>query len=257
MPLFKENFLGQKIWVKRLVIRVFGSFVWFRFNIHNRSKIRGAEIFQKLPDKKVIIISNHQTYFADVSFFYLAIYSALNNFPNNMRFPGYLFCKKTNLYYVAAEETMKSGLLPKLLTLTGGVTITRSWRSAGENVRRKVDKSEVQNIDKAIEDGWVITFPQGTTSPYAKGRIGTAILVKKHQPIVVPVVIDGFRRAFDKKGIATRKKKTTLKMRVKEPLKIDYDATVEEIMAQMMDAIEQSPDYDHIENIKKQEPVQN
>ena len=28
-------------------------------------------MFNKLPDKKVLIISNHQTYFADVSFIYM------------------------------------------------------------------------------------------------------------------------------------------------------------------------------------------
>lgn len=254
MPLFKENFLGQKIWIKKLIIRFFGIFVWFRFNLVHRSELRGAKVFRELPDKKVIIISNHQTYFADVSFFYLVIYGALRGFPDNMRFPGFIFCRKTNLYYVAAQETMRSGFLPKILTLAGGVTINRSWRSAGENVRRKVDKSEVQNIDKAIMDGWVITFPQGTTAPYAKGRVGTAILAKRHQAVVVPVVIDGFRRAFDKKGIVTKKKKSLLKMKVKEPLDLDYEnLTVEEIMEKMMAAIEQSPDYDQMEHLKKQE----
>jgi 1-acyl-sn-glycerol-3-phosphate acyltransferase len=255
MLLFRENVLGQKIFLKRLVIRLFGTFVWIRFNINNRSEIQGSELFQKLRDKNVLIISNHQTYFADVSFFYLTIYSALKGFTDNMKFPGYLFCRKSNLYYVAAEETMKSGIIPKMLILTGAVTINRNWRADGKNVRRKVDRAEVENIDKAMKDGWVITFPQGTTTPYSKGRVGTAFLVKKHKPIVVPVVIDGFRRAFDKTGIATRKKRSTLKMIVKQPLDIDYDASIEEIMEQMMGSIEQSSDHDVIEKIKKHESI--
>ncbi len=255
MPLFRKNVLGQKIFLKRLVIRIFGTLVYARFNFVYRTKVQGTKLFQELPDKNVLIISNHQTYFADVSFFYLVIYCALKGFPDNLRFPGYLMCRKSNLYFVAAEETMKSGLLPKILILTGAVTINRNWRSDGKNVRRKVDRGEVDNIDKAMKDGWVITFPQGTTTPFAKGRIGTAFLVKKHKPIVVPVVIDGFRRAFDKTGIATKKKKSVLRMIVKEPLDIDYDGTVEEIMAQMMGSIEQTSDFDQMEKIKKQEPI--
>lgn len=246
MPLFKKNIFGQYIFVKRLIIRFFGTIVYFRFNWRNKPQIEGAELFQNLPDKKVIIVSNHQTYFADVSFFYHAIYSALVGRPNNMRYPGYLFCKKHNLYYVAAEETMKSGLLPKLLSLSGAVTVNRSWRANGKNVRRKVDRSETKNIDKAIENGWVITFPQGTTKPYAKGRIGTAILIKKHQPIVIPVVIDGFRSAFDKRGLKLKKKKSTLKMKVKAPLEINFDDKVEDILGEIMDAIEQSPKFDYM-----------
>lgn len=227
--------------------------VYFRFNFRYKARIEGAEIFQNLPDKNVLIISNHQTYFADVSFFFHAIYAAISGRPNSIRYPGYLRCKKHNIYYVAAEETMKAGLLPKILALSGAVTINRSWRANGQNVRRKVDRKEVENIDKALLDGWLITFPQGTTTPYAPGRIGTAIIAKKHQPIVIPVVIDGFRRAFDKKGIRVKKKNSELRMRVKPPLEIDYSLPVEDIMKQMMTAIEQSSDFNLIEKIKKQE----
>ncbi|MCG8577732.1 MAG: 1-acyl-sn-glycerol-3-phosphate acyltransferase [Flavobacteriales bacterium] len=257
MPFFRKNIFGQPIFIKKLIIRFFGTFVYFRFNVVLRNKIKGAEVFQNLPEQNVLIVSNHQTYFSDVAFFYHVIYSSLNGFPNNIRFPGYVLCQKDNVYYVAAQETMKSGFLPKLLALAGAITINRSWRANGENVRRKVDRSEVQNIDKALQSGWVITFPQGTTAPYAKGRIGTAFLLKQHQPVVVPVVIDGFRRAFDKKGLKIKKRKAVLKMTVKEPLNINYDDKIEDIMSQIMDAIEQSEDYDKIEQIKKQESVVN
>ena len=56
----------------------------------------------------------------------------------------------------------------------------------------------------------------------------------------MPIVIDGFRRAFDKKGVFLKKKGTTLHLRVKEPLEIDYDDHVENIMQTVMDGIEQS-----------------
>lgn len=253
MGLFKKNVFGQSIFLKRVIIRLFGTIVYFRFNWVHKPRVRGAEIFRDLPNENVLIVSNHQTYFADVSFFLHAIYSSLGGRPNNIKYPGFLFCKKHNIYYVAAEETMKSGFLPKMLAYSGAVTVNRSWRANGKNVRRKVDRSETQKIDTAIKTGWTITFPQGTTTPYTKGRIGTAILVKKHQPIVVPVVIDGFRRAFDKKGLKNKKRGSVLSMTVKPPLHINYDDKVEDILDQIMDAIEQSPSHNWLdENLKSQ-----
>ena len=253
--LFKKNIFGQRIFVKRLIIRFFGILIYGRFNWRYKYKIEGAEIFKDLEEKNVLIISNHQTYFADVSFFLHVIHAALAGKPNTIRYPGFLRPKKHNIYYVAAEETMKSGLLPKLLALSGAVTVKRTWRDSGQNVRRTVSKDDTRNIDKALDDGWVITFPQGTTAPYAVGRKGTAIIAKNHKAIIVPVVIDGFRRAFDKKGLKIKKPGTILSMQIKPPLDIDYSNTVEEIMDQMMKAIEQTPEHDFLGKVKKEQPL--
>ena len=94
-----------------------------------------------------------------------------------------------------------------------------------------------------MDDNWVITFPQGTTKPFAPGRKGTALIIKKNKPIVVPVVINGFWRAFNKKGLKFKKKGSLLTVNFKEPLQIDYNAPAEEIMKKIMDAIEQSKEY--------------
>jgi hypothetical protein len=40
-------------------------------------------------------------------------------------------------------------------------------------------------------------------------------------------------------------------MRVKEPLEINYEGKVEDIMAQIMDAIEQTEDFDTLANLKE------
>jgi hypothetical protein len=61
--------------------------------------------------------------------------------------------------------------------------------------------------------------------------------------VVVPVVIRGFWRAFDKKGLKFKKKGSELSILFKEPLDIDYDASSEEILNQVMNAIEQSKDH--------------
>ena len=57
---------------------------------------------------------------------------------------------------------------------------------------------------------------------------------------MVPVVINGFRRAFDKHGLNLKKKGTKLSVTIKPPLNIDYEASAGDIMDQIMDAIEQS-----------------
>jgi hypothetical protein len=57
---------------------------------------------------------------------------------------------------------------------------------------------------------------------------------------VGPVVINGFWRAFNKKGLKFKKKGTLLSVTFKEPLQIDYEASAEDILQQVMDAIEQS-----------------
>jgi 1-acyl-sn-glycerol-3-phosphate acyltransferase len=86
----------------------------------------------------------------------------------------------------------------------------------------------------------VITFPQGTTRSFKPVRKGTAHIIKQHKPIVVPIVIDGFRRSFDRKGLVIKKKGILQSFHIKEPLEIDYDnETVEEIVEKIEYAIEQ------------------
>jgi hypothetical protein len=56
-------------------------------------------------------------------------------------------------------------------------------------------------------------------------------------------VINGFWRAFNKTGLAFKKKGSLLSVRFKEPMVIDYTQPVEEILDQVMEAIEQSKTY--------------
>lgn len=60
---------------------------------------------------------------------------------------------------------------------------------------------------------------------------------------MIPVVISGFWRAFNKKGLKFKKKGSQLSVTFKAPLDIDYEAPTEVILAQLMDAIEQSKKY--------------
>ena len=241
--MFKKDIFGQRIIFRKIVIRIFGIITYYRFKHKNIPEIKGAEIFQTLPKQNVLFVSNHQTYFADAAFMFHVIHSSLYGYPNQIKLKAILKCMITNLYFVAAEETMKSGLLPKILALAGAVSIKRTWREAGKEIKRKVDKKDTENIQKALEAGWVITFPQGTTKPFVEGRKGTAHIIKNYQPLVIPIVINGFRRAFDKKGLFIKKKGTLLQITIKKPLDIDYKDNVENILHKVMDGIEQSKKY--------------
>jgi 1-acyl-sn-glycerol-3-phosphate acyltransferase len=104
--------------------------------------------------------------------------------------------------------------------------------------------SDISSIGKALDDGWVITFPQGTTTPFKPLRKGTAHIIKRYKPVVVPIVIDGFRRSFDKKGIRIKKRGILQSMEIKSPLEIDYDIeSVDAIIEKIEYAIEQHPSF--------------
>ncbi len=209
----------------------------------NRLKISGTENIKDLPHRNVLFVSNHQTYFADVISF-LHIFCAVKwGKKNRLGVPYYLLNPFTSVYYVAAAETMKGSWISRFFTLAGALTVKRTWNVEAREMRRGLDPSDTRKVTRALRNNWVITFPQGTTKPFAPGRKGTAFIIKQARPIVIPVVIRGFWRAFNKKGLKFKKRGSQLSVSFKEPLPIDYDAPAEIILAQVMDAIEQSKTY--------------
>jgi 1-acyl-sn-glycerol-3-phosphate acyltransferase len=229
--------------VRKLVYAIVGIFSYPGLMIVNRLKIYGTEHIENLPKQNVLFVSNHQTYFADVITF-LHIFCAVKwRKKNRLGLPYYLLNPFTRVYYVAAEETMKSSWISRLFTLAGALTVKRTWKKDGADVRRGLDPSDTRKIQRALDNAWVITFPQGTTKPFAPGRKGTAYIIKLMKPVVVPVVIQGFWRAFNKKGLKFKKTGVQLSVTFKAPLQIDYEAPPEEILARVMEAIEQSKKY--------------
>ena len=240
MSILKRNPFGHILFLKKWLIRLLGALSHIRFRGFNELKIEGSEIIRKLPERNVLFISNHQTYFADVVAMLHVFNASLSGRVDTIKNIGYLWNPKLNIYYIAAKETMNAGILPKILAYAGSVSIERTWRSKGEDIKRGVKFSDISNIGKALNDGWVITFPQGTTTPFKPIRKGTAHLIKQYKPIVIPIVIDGFRRSFDKKGIRVKKKNVLMSMTIKKPLKIDYQKdSTEEIIKKIEFSIEQ------------------
>ena len=226
--------------IRALVYAVVGAVTYPGLVIFNKLTITGTEHLKNLPKKNVLFVSNHQTYFADVITF-IHIFCAVKwRKQNKLGVPYYLLNPFTNVYFVAAEETMNGSVISRLFKLAGALTVKRTWRAEATEVRRGLDPSDTRKVTEALSKSWVITFPQGTTKPFAPGRKGTAYIIKKTQPIVIPVVINGFWSAFTKKGLSFKKKGSLLTIRFKAPMVIDYAQSIEEILSQVMDAIEQS-----------------
>ena len=252
MPIFKRNPFGHILFLKRWLVRIIGVVSHGRYRRFNQLQIEGSEIIRDLPPTNVLFVSNHQTYFADVAAMYHVFNASLKGRVDSLKNIGYIWNPKLNIYYVAAAETMKSGLLPKIFAYVGSVSIDRTWRSAGENVNRQVKMSDISNIKKALDDGWVITFPQGTTKPFKPIRRGTAHIIKTCKPIVIPIVIDGFRRAYDKKGLLIKKRNVLQSMVIKKPIEIDYENdTVDEIVKKIEFGIEQHPSFLKVISVAK------
>ncbi|ARV05447.1 1-acyl-sn-glycerol-3-phosphate acyltransferase [Polaribacter sp. SA4-10] len=256
MPLFKRNIFGQILFLKKIIIRIFGLISHSRYRKFNSLQIEGSEILRNLPDRNVLFISNHQTYFADVAAMFHVFNASLKGRDDSIKNVGYIWNPKLNIYFVAAGETMRAGILPKLMAYGGSVSIDRTWRSDGKNVNRQVKNSDISNIGKAIKDGWVITFPQGTTTPFKPIRRGTAHIIKTYKPVVVPIVIDGFRRSFDKKGLNIKKRNVLQSMVIKEPLEIDYENDeIADIITKIEYAIEQHPSFLKVLSVKQIEEL--
>ena len=240
LSIFRKDIFGNSHFVKKWVIRIIGIVSYRRFRGINNLIISGTENIKSLPDKNVLFISNHQTYFADASAIIHVINATLSGRSDSIKNVSYIWKPKLNLYYIAAKETMADGWLPKILSYAGSIPIERTWREGSKNVKRDVNKVNIKAINNALNDGWVITFPQGTTKPWMPVRKGTAHIIKNNQPTVIPIVIDGFRRSFDKKGLYLKKRGVNQKMEIKPPLNIDYENdSLDEIVKKIGESIEQ------------------
>ena len=251
MGLFKQDIFGKNLFLKKTLIRILGLFSHRRYRGFNELHIEGSEILRDLPDNNVLFVANHQTYFADVAAMLHVFNAALSGRVDNIKDLGYIWQPKMNVYFVAAKETMRAGLLPKIMGYGGAISIERTWREKGKNIQKQVKMSDISNISKALQDGWVITFPQGTTTPFKPIRKGTAHIIRQNKPTVIPIVIDGFRRSFDKKGLIIKKRGILQSMVIKKPLEIDYEKDgIDDIVQKIEFAIEQHSSFLKVDKVQ-------
>ena len=196
----KKNIFGQTILLKRLIIGFVGLITHKTFR-SKRFVIIGSKNLVNLPEANVLFISNHQTYFYDVIAMLHVFNSSVKGRIDSVKRPKYLINPKTNLYYIASTETMKKSFITKLLTYAGALLIQRSWRDSGESVSRNIRSEDPDKIKLALQDGWVITFPRGTTDNSKPIRKGTAHIIKTNNPLLVPVNLKGFNNVFQRNGL--------------------------------------------------------
>lgn len=151
--------------IRKLVFLVVGLASYPGLAWINRLTISGTEHIKDLPKQKVLFVSNHQTYFADVITFFHIFCAVKWGKRDRLGLPYYLLNPFTRVNYVAAVETMKNTLISRLFLLAGGLTVKRTWRSEGKDVRRGLDPSDTRKITRALDKNWVITFPQVPLNP--------------------------------------------------------------------------------------------
>ena len=115
MNILKRNPFGHNLLIKKWLIRILGVLTHQRFNRFNKLKIEGSDVLKSLPETNVLFVSNHQTYFADVAAMFHVFNASLSGRVDSIKNMTYLWQPKLNIYYVAAKETMKAGLLPRIL----------------------------------------------------------------------------------------------------------------------------------------------
>ena len=229
----KKNIFGQTILLKKLIIGIVGSITHRTFR-NNRFEIKGSKNLIDLPETNVLFVSNHQTYFYDVIAMLHVFNSSVKGRINSVKKPKYLISPKTNLYYIASLETMKKSIITKLLTYAGAVLVQRSWRDSGESVSRDIRSEDPDKIKLALKDGWVITFPRGTTDNSKPIRKGTAHIIKNNDPLIVPVNLIGFKDVFQRNGLKVINRKKFFSIEIMKPLQINMTKkSIEEITMEL------------------------
>ena len=213
----KKNIFGQTILIKRLIIAIVGLITHRTFR-SKRFLIIGSQNLKNIPEKNVLFVSNHQTYFYDVIAMLHVFNSSAKGKIDTVKKPKYLLSPKTNLYYIASFETMKKSFTTKLLTYAGAVLVQRSWRESGEDVNREIRAEDPDNIKLALKDGWVITFPRGTTDNSKPVRKGTAYIIKENNPTIIPIKISGFNEVFQRNGLKVINRKLPFSIEICEPI---------------------------------------
>ena len=229
----KKNIFGQTILIKRFIIAVVGLITHRTFR-SKRFQIIGSQHLKNIPEKNVLIVCNHQTYFYDVIAMLHVFNSSAKGKIDTVKKPKYLLSPKTNLYYIASFETMKKSFITKLLTYAGAVLVQRSWRESGVDLNREIRVEDPNNIRLALKDGWVITFPRGTTDNSKPVRKGTAHIIKENNPVVIPVTISRFNEVFQRNGLKVINRKLPFSIEISEPISNDiYSKSIDDITLEL------------------------
>ena len=100
--MFKKDVFGNSLFIKSWLIKIIALLTHRRYTKINKLQIEGTHWLNQLPDKKVLIISNHQTYFADGIAILHMLNASVNGRKNTLKNSNYLFNPKINIYFIAS-----------------------------------------------------------------------------------------------------------------------------------------------------------
>jgi len=102
------------------------------------------------------------------------------------------------------------------------------------DLNREIRAEDPNNIKLALKDGWVITFPRGTTDNSKPVRKGTAHIIKENNPTVIPVTISGFNEVFQRNGLKVINRKLPFSIEISEPISNDiYSKSIDDITLEL------------------------
>lgn len=216
-----ENFIIENAeWLRKYVYMGVKALTFLDFKFKTNLQIKGREYVEALPETGVVFVSNHETYYLDVLLMCDLLWTSGDKSFFNIR---------DSIFFIAADETAKQSPLLKFHRASGTIPFRRQWKAGDELVNREADYEGMQKIKAALDEGWLINFPTGTTNPDAKMRDGTAKFLKKENPIVVPVKITGSGAAYGKRGILSKGFRMPITVEFFEPFKTE-NMTEEQIM---------------------------
>ena len=112
-----------------------GYLTVLQLRVLNRLRIEGTEHLRTLPSRGVLLVANHLTHYMDAI---VVLHSV-----SYLRRP-YLVWPRTDLYIVAALETMQSrGWLPRVMAYNGTICVKRTWKEGDQTIERQVDPEDV------------------------------------------------------------------------------------------------------------------
>jgi hypothetical protein len=169
-PWFTRDVLGQPVLLKRLIMTSVNLAFYPIFRWRHPLTLHGAEHLKSLPPRGVLFVSNHQTYFTDAIAMHQAFSAALSGRAEVNGPPGIHPPAPHGNVLRRGPRDHGLGLDPRLLAKRGAICVDRSWKEGETVVQREVDLTGFSDIGRALSQGWVINFPQGTTRPFAPGR---------------------------------------------------------------------------------------
>ena len=87
-------------------------------------------------------------------------------------------------------------------------------------IQGPVGMDGVERVQQAIQEGWLLHFPAGTTRKGAPLRAGVARLLHQTKAVAVPVRVDGFRQVLLHKQLPGKLFKS-LSIRISSPMDLD------------------------------------